>query len=147
MRTITTLHDLDALRREGTLPGALLDVAEERLRTVIQIFREEAGVEWSAEEFGAFYVVEPDDGPETYTMAGLNPEENGLIGACWEVVYKHAAAGAYEVFIVAGNDGGPTFFVPDEPWLPAALAAKLEDEATPAPLPQGLAGDGERLPF
>lgn len=144
MRIINSLEELAAIRAEGGLPTTFLDLVEERMRTVIAAFHE-ADAEWSAEEFGSFVVVEDGDGPEAFELAGVSAEGGGLVGATWELAYRHEGISTYEVLVLFSNDGGNTFFLPDEPWLPAELAAKLADEAMPSPAGAGPAA-GERVP-
>lgn len=144
MRILNTPDDIAALRGEGRHPPPLLDLAERRMAEVIAAFAE-AGETWTADEYGAFVLVEAGDDVRAFAQAGLGPDD-GLLGACWEACHRHREAGAYDVLVLFSNDGGTTFLVPDAPWLDPALRAKLEEEAwdppdTPAP------GGAAEVPF
>lgn len=133
MQLLTSPADIAALRSAGQHPDPLLDLAERRMTETIEAFRE-AGWEWTADEFGLFVLIEAGDDVRDLHEAGLNPEERGLLGAVWEACHKHEEAGAYDVFVLFGNDGGNSFLVPAAPWLDPELRAKLDAEATPPPL-------------
>lgn len=133
MQILRSLDDVSVLRAAGQHPAPLLALAERRMKETIEAFRD-AGWEWTADEFGEFVLVEAGDDVRDLHEAGLNPEDRGLLGAVWEACYWHAEAGAFDVFVLFGNDGGNSFLVPVEPWLDPELLAKLRAEAAAAPL-------------
>lgn len=137
MQEMTSLEAVAQLRGEGKQHPGLLGLVAKRMVTVKAAFAE-AGWEWDPDEHGAFWLVEAGDDVRDLREAGLNPEDRGLLGAVWEVCEWHPEVAAWEVFILASNDGGPSFFVPDAPWLDPELRAKLVSEATPSP--EGVAG-------
>jgi hypothetical protein len=136
VKIINTFDDIATLRAAGQHAPALLDLLEMRMREVITAY-DEAGAKWDPDEYGAFALVEKDDGADAFAAVGINPEGDGLVGVCWEFCQRHTDAGTYEVLFLFSNDGGWTLLVPDAPWLDAGLRAKLEAEATvpyePAP--------------
>ena len=78
--------------REATKAGpALLDLLQRRLSEVIAAFKE-AEWDWDPEENGHFIVIEQGDDIRGLQSVGLNPDENGLLGAIWEVTYWHEGA-------------------------------------------------------
>jgi hypothetical protein len=125
-------------------PADLLALIEQRMADVTAGFAT-VGATWEPEEHGAFVLVEPGDNVRDFRAVGLNPEDDGLIGATWEICWRHPALNVYEVLILYSGDTGWTFFVPDEPWLDPQLRAKLADEAVEA-LPATGAGNAE-VPF
>ncbi|MNT80734.1 hypothetical protein D3C72_2202430 [compost metagenome] len=62
---------------------------------------------------------------------GLNPEDQGLVGAIKEVVLWHPESRCWEAVVLFGGDYGMTFFCPDEPWLDPNLREALIAEAVP----------------
>ena len=130
MVKIETLEDISRLREEEARPADVLALIERRLRGVIRAFAE-AGAEWTAEEYGPFVIVEQTDDVRDFQEVGLNPEDQGLVGALWEVATWYTDVRWWDVLILFGGDAGLTVFVPDAEWLDPVLRAKLEAEAEP----------------
>ena len=126
MKHIKTFDDIRALFDLGA-DRCLTELLCERMGSVQSSFRQ-AGAEWSAEEYGYFCLIEPDDNVSDMESVGLSDDDRGLVGAIKEVVIWHAAARCWEVVILYGGDFGMTFFVPDEPWLDSALRSALQLE-------------------
>lgn len=143
MIRLETLNDVAA--QSGKLQGGLANLIALRMREVIAAFAD-AGAEWTAEEYGPFVVLEAEDNARDFNEVGLNPEEQGLLGAVWEAATRHPAEGVWEVLILFGGDAGLTVFIPDASWLDPALRAKLKTEADLAFVPAEGAG-GDRAPF
>lgn len=130
MQILTSKETVQALRKAGQHPGGLLDLIERRMAEVIAAF-DEGGWRWDPEEHGAFVLLEQGDDARDLHEVGLNPLDQGLVGAIWEVCYHHEDLDLFEVFVLYGNDSGWTFFVPDEPWLDEGLRTRLRAEAEP----------------
>lgn len=144
MRILTSFASVDALRSAGQFSAAELDLAEGRMRDVVAAFKD-GGWTWDPDEHGAFVLVEQGDDVRDFHEVGLNPQDSGLVGAFWEVCFKHDDKGLFEVFILYGNDTGWTFIIPDAEWLDRELRERLASEAEPYPL--RTAGSGtEQLP-
>lgn len=144
MRILTSFASVEALRSTGQLASAELDLAESRMCDVIAAFKE-GGWIWDPEEHGAFVLVEQGDDVRDFHEVGLNPQDSGLMGAIWEVCYKHDETGLFEVFILYGNDTGWTFIIPDAEWLDRGLRERLVTEAEAYPL-RTASSSTEQLP-
>ena len=139
--------DIQRACEAGNAEPALLDLLQRRLSEVVAAFKE-AEWDWDPEENGHFVVIEAGDDIRGLQEVGLNPEDNGLLGAIWEATFWHDGAGAWEVLVLYGNDTGMTFFVPDTPWVDPELRRMLAEEAEPwRDWPGSADGSAERAPF
>ncbi len=125
---------------------AVLDLVADQLRAVVAAYAE-AGAVWDPEEHGHFVVLQAGDDPRGLAEAGLNPQDDGLLGACWEACEWHNEAQAWAVTILHSNDSGVTVVVPAASWVDPELRAKLEDESANPWHKAAVVAGGERTPF
>ena len=128
MKHIKTYEDIRTIIDGGD--RRLVELICDRMSAVQSAFRQ-AGSSWNADEFGYFCIIEPGDDVRDMRDVGLNPEDQGLVGAIKEVVLWHPESRCWEAVVLFGGDYGMTFFCPDEPWFDPDLRAVLIAEAIP----------------
>ncbi|MVX67371.1 hypothetical protein GKZ28_27520 [Clostridium chromiireducens] len=84
MRTIKTLRDIELLKEASAVRGDILQQMEEHFKHIYKNIGEEDGI--AVEEFflvdsGIIVLLEAGDNVADLAEIGLNPKDNGLLGA------------------------------------------------------------------
>lgn len=76
---------------------------------------------------GYVIYVERHDSVIDFRDVGFNPEDGGLAGAMFEVVWYDPVGGCFVGFTLANNEFGLSIVIPDLPWLDPKLRKNLVD--------------------
>lgn len=82
MRIIKTLKDIELLKSSKAMKAGILGEIEEHFKHIYNNLGDGIGIEeFSLVDSGIIVILEPGDNVEDLEEIGLNPEDNGLLGA------------------------------------------------------------------
>ena len=76
---------------------------------------------------GDFVLLEEGDDPKAVALydGGEPIDLTDTDGRCYEYVELSEDGAVFELYLVTGDDGGPSFFVPNDPWIGSEFLAAL----------------------
>lgn len=76
---------------------------------------------------GDFVLLEEGDDPKAVALydGGEPVDLTDVEGRCYEYVELSEDRTVFELYLVTGDDGGPSFFVPNDPWIGSEFLAAL----------------------
>jgi hypothetical protein len=78
-------------------------------------------------ECGDFILLEEGEDPKVVPLfgGGTPIDLTDLEARCYEYVELSEDGTVFELYLVTGDDGGPSIFVPNEPWIGTEFRAAL----------------------
>lgn len=97
---------------------------------------------------GNFHLLEAGDDPKSIKLdeASDPVDLTDLEARCYEYVELSADGRVFEVFLATNDAGGPSFFIPNEPWIGDAFRHGLAVAAGCGLAAQGDRGEGGDRP-